>query len=86
MTDNKGVVFLKQRRLMGQIVFEGGLKAIIANVVRYQAQARKQPPRVRVNHKYGLVRCIQDDGIRCLWANAVNGKQFVAQGLDCLGG
>jgi hypothetical protein len=36
MTDNKGVVFLKQRRLMRQIVFEGGLKAIISATVPRQ--------------------------------------------------
>ena len=75
----QGVVFIKEVRIGGEIIREQGLIGSVAGVVRLEADAINDMAGVGVNDEGRLAGGVEDDGIGCFLADAVDGEELLAE-------
>ena len=76
---NLGMKIVVERHISRQMGFKQAFPGFISSLLVHQAMPGENPPCVGINHKGGLLPCIQKDGVRRLRADSPYPKKFLTK-------
>src|SRR5712692_9344739 len=79
VANNQGVEFIIQRRVAGKAAFEEPADFFVALRRRSQSMSLQHSPRVGVHHKDWVIARIEQDSVRRLRPDTVDGQKLFAQ-------
>src|ERR1700687_47604 len=77
--NNQGVEFIIQRHVASKAAFKELADFFVRLRRRGELMALQQTPGIGLDHEYRVLACIQQDGVRCFWATAMDGEKLFAQ-------
>src|ERR1041385_2972575 len=75
--DDQGMIFVKNSIVRRQRVHKHLLDVIITCILFDQVMPMQKTPRVSIDDKNWFIKCIEQNGIRGLRPDAVDGKQIL---------